>query len=178
LLAVLTLGALFLVVAALFASTAPSEACDGAKKELTSHLVAKAQTDYAAVLTDTPDSDCAATGMSKVVKARCGRANRMRMQGAPDEARKVYVAILGLDLPNWQGDVGCALVGLSMLPKDDGSGGTPCACQGPPGPRGKPGPKGDPGSPGKRGARGKPGRKGDKGDKGDPGQCTAVCEGS
>jgi hypothetical protein len=180
LLSVLLLGAASLVAVVVLASTAPSKQgkCDAADKSLTTQLVMQAQTAYASVLKDEPDSECAAAGMSRVVKERCRRGDVLRNAGVSAQARTTYAAILQIDLPAWNRDAPCAIAGLAKLGGDGGA--TPCGCTGPPGPRGHTGPRGARGARGKRGRRGhrgetgRRGPKGERGPRGYPGQsCTA-----
>lgn len=87
--------------------------CRDADQSRTSDLLHQAQKSYASTLSDKPDSDCAVTGMKKTLIRLCHRGDDLRADGADEEARKVYAAVLEAD-PGGEGHR-CAHLGLKEL---------------------------------------------------------------
>jgi hypothetical protein len=112
-------------------------------------FVAHAQRSYMTILADEPGSPCATAGMRHVVAQLCQRADKLRVAGLAEEARRRYSAILAGEVPDWNRgdgppwDLRCAIGGLSLLEEDE------AAPEPERGPRGKPGPRGEPGPPGR-----------------------------
>jgi hypothetical protein len=96
LLVVVALGLLSL---AALDSFAPAS-CSDPKASLDAGLTTNADKAYRAILADEPDSKCAISGVRAIARRRCAAADRLRLAGAADEAKKQYDALLSMEVPH------------------------------------------------------------------------------
>jgi hypothetical protein len=77
-----------------------STPCSEADERFDNHLTADAEKAYRAILSDDPDSDCAATGMTDVVMRRCREAGELLNANELKEAEKAYLNLLAFETPS------------------------------------------------------------------------------
>jgi hypothetical protein len=142
------------------AAPTPARSCSGADASLENRLVKQAGKEYAAILAEESDSDCAGKGMRRVVRQLCARAQLINFAGHPVDAAKAYSTAIAME-PPWAVSAKCL---RDEVPTCPAPGPGTCPTRGERGPQGQRGPRGD------RGERGKRGPRGDKGDRGRPGK--------
>jgi hypothetical protein len=96
-----TVLAVVLVAAVVAHRFAPQpSACAAADKAEATGLYQQAQDAYAAVLEGDAGEHCAQAGMLRVVGEHCSTIGILAAEGEAPEARKTYMSILALDLPD------------------------------------------------------------------------------
>lgn len=94
---VLTLAAIVFFAVPIAGS---SSACTEAGEHLDNYLTADAEKAYREILADDPDSDCAAEGMTEVIRRRCTEAAELLRAGELKEAEEAYLKLLEMESPS------------------------------------------------------------------------------